>query len=120
MWQYELHAGRAPFQSYDPTSTAKKILQARINFPSKFSRVTQTVIKSLLTKDPTRRLGCMNDGTDGVTKHRFYTGFDWQGLLDKNIKPPYTPKVPAKIENLGKFDSNREKFQSCEWTPKLE
>lgn len=120
MFQYELHAGRAPFQSYDPTGTAKKILAARISCPSKFSSTTQSVIKSLLNKDPTRRLGCMNDGTDGVMRHRFYTGFDWQGLLDKTIKPPYKPNVPSNIEKLGSRDRAKDKTEPCKWNPTLE
>jgi len=116
---YELHSGRAPFQSYDPTGTAKKILSARISFPSKFKQTTRNVIKALLNKDPTRRLGCMNDGTDGVMRHRFYTGFDWQGLLDKTIETPYKPKVPANIETLGKQDSGRETAKETKWNPTL-
>jgi len=117
---YELHSGRAPFQSYDPTGTAKKILAARITFPSKFSSTTQSVIKALLNKDPTRRLGCMNDGTDGVMRHRFYTGFDWQGLLDKAIKPPYTPKIPANLEKIGKRDVAKGNAKESKWSPVLQ
>lgn len=80
----------------------------------------QAVIKALLTKDPTRRLGCMNDGTDGVMKHRFYQGFDWQGLLDKKIDTPYVPKTPANMEDIGKPDSEKDTARATKWNPKLE
>mmetsp|Transcript_14357 Transcript_14357/g.30573 ORF Transcript_14357/g.30573 Transcript_14357/m.30573 type:complete len:279 (+) Transcript_14357:1222-2058(+) len=117
---YELHSGSAPFQSYDPTGTAKKILKGKVNFPSKFSSPIQQAIKALLTKDPTRRLGCMNDGTQGVMKHRFYHGFDWQGLLDKKIDPPYKPKLPAKLESIGYRDNGVDRTPKSTWNPKLE
>ncbi|KAL7533440.1 hypothetical protein ACHAXR_005236, partial [Thalassiosira sp. AJA248-18] len=117
---YELHSGSAPFQSYDPTGTAKKILKGRVNFPSKFSMQMQQVIKALLTKDPTRRLGCMNDGTDGVMKHRFYQGFDWQGLLDKKIAVPFQPKLPSDIEKIGRKDDGMDSAKPTKWFPKLD
>ena len=117
---YELGSGGAPFQSYDPTGTAKKILKGRVNFPSKFSAQMQQIIKGLLTKDPTRRLGCMNDGTEGVMKHRFYHGFDWQGLLDRKIEPPYKPKLPSKIENIGRKDHEKDVAKETKWFPKLD
>lgn len=117
---YELHAGRAPFQSYDPNGTAKKIMSGRVSYPSKFRSTTQHLIKSLLKTDPTRRLGCMNDGIDGVMRHRFYAGFDWQGLLDKTIDTPYKPKIPANIEKIGRKDSAKDKTKPCNWNPTLE
>jgi len=120
MFQYELHSGSAPFQSYDPTGTAKKILKGQVSFPSKFSSQMQQTIKALLTKDPTRRLGCMSDGTEGVMKHRFYQGFDWQGLLDKKIDPPYKPNIPKKIETIGRRDDGKDNAKVTRWNPNLE
>jgi len=117
---YELHSGSAPFQSYDPTGTAKKILKGRVSYSSKFSKPLVQLIQELLTKDPTRRLGCMSDGTEGVMKHRFYSGFDWQGLVDKEIDPPFKPKIPAKIETVGKKDSKTDSAKPSKWFPKLE
>eukprot|EP00584_Thalassiosira_punctigera_P009212 CAMPEP_0172534196 /NCGR_PEP_ID=MMETSP1067-20121228/6645_1 /TAXON_ID=265564 ORGANISM="Thalassiosira punctigera, Strain Tpunct2005C2" /NCGR_SAMPLE_ID=MMETSP1067 /ASSEMBLY_ACC=CAM_ASM_000444 /LENGTH=703 /DNA_ID=CAMNT_0013318959 /DNA_START=140 /DNA_END=2251 /DNA_ORIENTATION=+ len=117
---YELHSGSAPFQSYDPTGTAKKILKGSVNFPSKFSSQMRQVIKALLMKDPTRRLGCMNDGTEGVMKHRFYHGFDWQGLLDMKIDVPYKPKLPSNMAKLGRKDDGRDNAKATNWNPDLE
>ena len=79
----------------------------------------QQVIKALLTKDPTRRLGCMNDGTEEVMIHRFYQGFDWQGLLDKKIDPPYKPDLPKKIETIGRRDDEKDDAKVTRWNPNL-
>jgi len=117
---YELHCGSAPFQSYDPTGTAKKILKGRVKFPSKFSSQLAGVIKELLTKDPTRRLGCMSDGAEGVVHHRFYHGFDWQGLLDKEIDVPYAPRIPKRIETIGRVDHETDIAKSSKWSPSLD
>mmetsp|Transcript_12686 Transcript_12686/g.27552 ORF Transcript_12686/g.27552 Transcript_12686/m.27552 type:complete len:694 (-) Transcript_12686:268-2349(-) len=117
---YELHSGSAPFQSYGPTGTAKKILKGQINFPTNFSKQMSRVIKELLTKDPTRRLGCMSDRTEGVMQHRFYHGFDWQGLLDKEIDVPFKPKIPKNIETIGWKDYEKDVAKSSKWNPNLD
>lgn len=117
---FELHTGGAPFQSYDPTGTAKKILKGRINFPTKCSTQMTQVVKELLTKDPTRRLGCMSEGTEEVMQHRFYHGFDWQGLLDKKIEVPFKPEIPDKVENIGRKDVEKDDAASSKWFPTLE
>lgn len=117
---YELHSGSAPFQSYDPTGTAKKILKGRVSYSSQFSKPMIQVIQALLTKDPTRRLGCMSDGTEGVMKHRFYSGFDWQGLVDKKVDPPYKPKLPNNLETIGRKDSKKDDAKPSKWFPNLD
>jgi len=114
IFQYELHSGKAPFESYDPTGTAKKILKGRPSFPSSFSPQIQSIIKELLTKDPTRRLGCMSEATMGVIQHRFYNGFDWKGLLNKRIPPPYTPRLPKNgFDNIGYKDDGKSDAKDC-------
>lgn len=79
----------------------------------------QQLIKGLLTKDPSRRLGCRIDGTEEVMGHRFFHGFDWQGLLDKKIVPPYKPVLPPKLETIGYKDNAKETAKPSSWTPDL-
>ena len=116
---YELCSGSAPFESYDAAGTAKKILKGRPTFPSDFSQQLRAVIKELLTKDPTRRLGCMSGGIEGAMKHRFYHGFDWQGMLEKKIKPPYRPRVPKDKSTIGYKDEGTDNAPPTKWKPKL-
>ena len=115
---YELTAGAPPFESYDPTSTAKKILTGRVKYPPKFSEQLKSLIKALLTRDPTRRLGCMSEGLEAVCHHRFFHGFDWQGLLDREIDPPYKPKLPENLETIGRKDDEKDKAKETKWWPK--
>ena len=117
--QYELHSGGPPFQANDPTASAKKILKGKVEFSSKFSSQMKQVIRAFLNTDPTRRLGCTRDGTDRIMRHGFYNGFDWQGLLDKTIDPPYKPKIPKNIETIGKRDKGNHTAHKCKWTPDL-
>ncbi|EJK56858.1 hypothetical protein THAOC_23168, partial [Thalassiosira oceanica] len=100
---FELTAGSAPFQAYDASLTYKKILEGKVDFPPGFSNQIKQLIKALLAKDVSRRLGCMKEGTEGVMRHRWYSGYDWTGLLNREVDDdiPYKPKVPKNIESLG-------------------
>lgn len=117
---YELFEGESPFASYDPSSVAKKILQARVDFPRKMSTTMQDIIRSLLTRDPSRRLGCLRGGIDDVMKHRFFRGFDWNGLGSRTLTVPYVPKLPKNIEKLGSRELFGDHARNVDWVADLE
>ena len=66
--------------------------------------------------DVTRRLGCGVGGPNGVTNQRFYAGFDWQGLLDKRLTPPFVPSIPTKI---GWQETGSDDERPSTWSPDL-
>ena len=43
--------------------------------------------------NPSERLGYGVPGLRNVRKHKWFDGFNWQGLKKKLISPPITPKV---------------------------
>lgn len=116
---YELFEGEAPFASYDPGSVAKKILQGRVDFPRKMSSSLQEVIRALLTRDPSRRLGCLKGGTGDAKKHRFFRGFDWEGLQQRTLDAPFVPKV-TKIEKLGSRELFGDRAKPVDWVADLD
>jgi len=76
-------------------------------YPANFSPQLQQLIKGLLVRDTTRRLGCGVGGPKSLSNQRFYAGFDWQGLLDKRVPPPFVPTISKKIgwKDAGKDDA---------------
>lgn len=54
---YELVAGFPPFYSADQHHIMTKVLSEEVKFPNYFSRDLKDLIKSLLVKDPQKRLG---------------------------------------------------------------
>lgn len=116
---FELFEGEAPFKSYDPGSVAKKILSGRVDFPVKMSSSLQEAIRALLTRDPSRRLGCLKGGTEDVMKHRFFRGFDWEGLQQRTLNAPYLPKV-TKIEKLGSRELFSDRAKPVDWVADLD
>ena len=56
--------------------------------PPSFSPEAASLVTGLLQSDPTRRLGAMRDGIEGIKKHAFFAGIDWNVVLAAdNIGP---------------------------------
>lgn len=118
---YELTNGYAPFFANDPTKTAKKILAGRVRFPPNFSEGLKDLIQKLLKLDQSKRFGRYGEGTSEVMKHRFFSGFDWDGLLEKRIPVPVVPTVPADMTTLGSKEATDDSATlDSAWWPSFE
>ena len=86
-------AGIDPFNDEDPMLIYQKILKGKIKFPSSFDSNAKSLVKHLLEADLSKRYGNLKGGVDDIKNHRFFKGFDWNGLLTRSLKPYYIPKV---------------------------
>lgn len=43
--------------------------------------------------NPAERLGYLKDGLKDIKRHRWFQGFDWEGLLNRTLQPPIIPDV---------------------------
>ena len=64
-----------------------------MKFTGLFSKKAKNLIKSLLTIDPTKRLGCLKNGSEDVKSHEFFSVMDWSDLYNKRIEAPYIPEI---------------------------
>lgn len=49
-----------------------------------------------MTKNPNKRLGCVatNGGEEAIKRHPFFLNkIDWVALEERQVKPPFKPKV---------------------------
>ncbi|CAH1794822.1 unnamed protein product, partial [Owenia fusiformis] len=92
---FELLTGSPPFTGSDPMKTYNIILKGidAIDCPRKITRYAQNLIKKLCRDNPSERLGYGKGGINDIRKHRWFDGFNWDGLKRKTLKPPYVPSV---------------------------
>jgi serine/threonine protein kinase len=121
---YETVYGKAPFYATSNARRYKKILKGidYVIVPSQFSEALTDLIRHLLVDDQSKRLGRTKSGIQGIKSHRFFAGFDWEGLEQKRITPPIKPLIPQDLKTLGKpFVSPIDDITvpKCSWNPDL-
>jgi serine/threonine protein kinase len=57
------------------------------------SPFTRDILTKILIKDPKKRLGA--NGIDEIMNHPFFETIDWDALENKDVKPPYRPRVKS-------------------------
>ena len=86
-------AGIDPFSDDDPMMVYQKILKGKIKFSSSFDSNAKSLVKHLLEADLTKRYGNLKDGVSDIKGHRLFKNLEFTKLNQKQISPPYIPKV---------------------------
>jgi serine/threonine protein kinase len=91
---YEMLHGNAPFTSSDIQELFQRIISDEVVYPNAAfpSQPCKHIIDSLLIKEPEKRLIQPNL----IKSHPWFTGFDWDGLYQKKLSPPYIPILKDK------------------------
>lgn len=101
---YELLTGLPPFYDKNRSRMRWKILNEELEIPGFISKPTKALLAGLLEKNPDKRLG--NLGTYQVKEHEFCKGVNWNGILNKEVKPPLRPHIRSS-----NFDPEYKKVQ---------
>ncbi|XP_055953942.1 cGMP-dependent protein kinase, isozyme 1-like [Argiope bruennichi] len=101
---YELLTGTPPFCAFDPMKTYKIILKGldALGFPNYITKNAISLMRRLCRDNPAERLGYQKGGITDIKKHKWFQGFDWDGLRNRSLTPPIVPKVkdPTDASNF--------------------
>ncbi|CAF1682256.1 unnamed protein product [Rotaria magnacalcarata] len=108
---YEMMAGQPPFEADDEDSLFESILRDEVLYPVWLSKEAVHILKSFMTKNPVKRLGCVaaQGGEEAIKRHAFFAGkLDWEALERRQVKSPFKPKVvnPRDTSNFDKDFTN--------------
>uniref|UniRef100_A0A8C6PP38 cGMP-dependent protein kinase n=1 Tax=Nothobranchius furzeri TaxID=105023 RepID=A0A8C6PP38_NOTFU len=103
---FELLTGSPPFSGPDPMKTYNIILRGidMIEFPKKITKNAANLIKKLCRDNPCERLGNLKNGVKDIQKHKWFEGFNWEGLKKGTLTPPIVPNVTSPVDTSN-FDS---------------
>lgn len=110
---FEMLASHPPFFDKDPMKTYAKIMQGNVEYPKNFSPQACDIIESFLCRKPTKRLGVFKGGVERIIEHTWFHRFQWEGLYDKEIVPPYKPTI-KNSRDLSNFDTYADEGGSSE------
>ncbi|MGH0138290.1 UNVERIFIED_CONTAM: hypothetical protein FKN15_066088 [Acipenser sinensis] len=101
-----------PFSGPDPMKTYNIILRGidMIEFPKKITKNAANLIKKLCRDNPSERLGNLKNGVKDIQKHKWFEGFNWEGLRKGTLTPPIVPNVtsPTDTSNFDSFPEDNE------------
>ncbi|ESN95427.1 hypothetical protein HELRODRAFT_86856 [Helobdella robusta] len=90
---FEMLAGIPPFEAPNEEDLFKCISQSTVNYPKFLSKEAVAICKAFLTKAPNARLGSSLNEEKEIKVHSFFRLVDWLKLANRQVQPPYRPKI---------------------------
>lgn len=90
---YEMLTGNLPFHGATRQETMNQILRTKLGMPENLSPEAQSLLRALFKRNPQNRLGAGPNGIEDVKAHPFFSTIDWDGLVRKEVRPPFIPAV---------------------------
>jgi CRP-like cAMP-binding protein len=117
---YEMLNGVSPFadtQRGDQMTICRNILKGKLEFPNKLrDNDAKDLIKQLLHRDPTFRIGSLKDGAEDIKRHAWFKDLNWSDLLAKKLTAPWIPPLANELDSSN-FEDYEEDDYVNEYVP---
>ena len=87
-----------PYYAKDREKLFNSIKSEQVKFPKYLSKEAVDLLCKLFIKDPEKRLGSGPNGLNDIKSHVFFSSINWESILEKKIKPPFTPKLKNETD----------------------
>lgn len=110
---FEMASGYSPYMDErdDQLRVARNIMRAELKFPDFVTdRALQAIVRALLSRDVSKRLGMLRGGAADVRSHPFFSSINWDDLLTLKVKTPWAPKIRSSTDtaNFDKYDEDEQ------------
>ncbi|XP_034480175.1 putative protein kinase C delta type homolog [Drosophila innubila] len=95
---YEMLIGQSPFSGCDEDELFWSICNEIPWFPVYISAEATGILKGLLDKDYTKRIGSQYSPAGDIADHIFFRPIDWKLLEKRQIEPPFKPQVKHPLD----------------------
>ncbi|XWS65629.1 hypothetical protein CRYUN_Cryun05aG0130200 [Craigia yunnanensis] len=90
---YEMLTGKPPFSGGNGQKIQEKIIKNKIKLPAFLSSEAHSILKGLLQKEASKRLGSGLGGSEEIKRHKWFKSINWKKLEAREIWPSFLPKV---------------------------
>ena len=90
---FEMLSGLPPFRGPDLRQTYQNVLFADLKFTpaDKFSEASKVLLKGMIQRDPSLRWGAWSNPPTDIMESDFFSGVDWEAMMEKRSDGPYIP-----------------------------
>ncbi|KAI3447857.1 hypothetical protein Pfo_004522 [Paulownia fortunei] len=119
---FEMLTGKPPFVGGNREKIQQKIIKDKIKLPAFLSSEAHSLLKGLLQKEPSKRLGSGPKGSDEIKSHKWFKSINWNKLEARGILPSFRPEVAGDhcIANFDKQYTEMPLFDSPVSSPKVD
>uniref|UniRef100_A0A8C6SJK3 non-specific serine/threonine protein kinase n=2 Tax=Neogobius melanostomus TaxID=47308 RepID=A0A8C6SJK3_9GOBI len=101
---YDMLTGAPPFTGENRKKTIDKILKCKLNLPPYLTQEARDLLKRLLKRNASSRLGAGAGDATEVQTHPFFRHINWEDLLARKVEPPFKP-ILQSADDVSQFDS---------------
>ncbi|XP_076947667.1 serine/threonine-protein kinase AtPK2/AtPK19-like [Bidens hawaiensis] len=101
---YEMLTGKPPFTHSNRKKLQEKIINEKVKLLPRLSGEAHSLLKGLLQKDPSLRLGSGPGGGDDIKNHKWFKTINWKKLESRELQTKFKPDVSGEVctENFDK------------------
>ncbi|XP_061692156.1 cGMP-dependent protein kinase 2 isoform X4 [Syngnathoides biaculeatus] len=98
---FELLTGNPPFGGSDPIKIYTMVLYGieKVDFPKRIGRRPDDLIRRLCKQNPVERVGNKKNGIIDIKKHKWFQGFNWEGLRGHKLLSPLKRELNGPMDH---------------------
>ncbi|KAM6997891.1 cGMP-dependent protein kinase 2 isoform 2-T2 [Tautogolabrus adspersus] len=98
---FELLTGNPPFAGSDPIKIYTMVLHGieKVDFPKRIGKRPDDLIRRLCKLNPVERLGNKKNGIIDIKKHKWFQGFNWEGLRRHKLLSPLRRELKGPLDH---------------------
>ncbi|XP_061339183.1 serine/threonine-protein kinase AtPK2/AtPK19-like isoform X2 [Gastrolobium bilobum] len=93
---FEMLVGKLPFTGGNRQKIQQKIIKDKMKLPAFLSSEAHSLLKGLLQKDASKRLGSGPSGSEEIKSHKWFKSVHWKKLEAREVRPSFVPEVAGK------------------------
>nr|XP_006630513.1 PREDICTED: cGMP-dependent protein kinase 2-like isoform X1 [Lepisosteus oculatus] len=97
---FELLTGSPPFSGSDPIKIYTMVLHGieKMDFPKRIGKRPEDLTRRLCKLNPAERLGNKKNGINDIKKHKWFQGFNWEGLRRRKLSSPLKRELKGPMD----------------------
>ncbi|KAM9808687.1 cGMP-dependent protein kinase 2 isoform 2-T2 [Syngnathus typhle] len=98
---FELLTGNPPFAGSDPIRIYTMVLHGieKVDFPKRIGKRPDDLIRRLCKLNPVERVGNKKNGIIDIKKHKWFQGFNWEGLRRCKLSSPLKRELNGPLDH---------------------